>query len=142
MRTSTIRHANGAEPHVDAISEPALAVTWVPPRRWHQNPAARPSSETKPIEVHVIATGRTSGRDDGPHPLTIAETDTPAVEIGSMIMLERDRKAARRNDGESVRFARVDYVGTVRDGRRLLHVRWFRERQPGLTTAAPEPLRG
>ena len=64
-----------------------------------------------------------------------------------MILLDRDREAARRRNADPVRFARVDFVGTLRNGRRLLHVRWFRSTTTTGGFAffrhapAPDPLR-
>ena len=115
-------------PEAETIPEPATAVNWHPPADWHDDPGAAPRRDRAAIEVCVLPTGRTPGADGAPCPITIAENRAGQanIDVGSLILLERDREAARREEADPVRFARVDFVGTLRNGRRLVHVRWFR----------------
>ena len=129
------------------ICEPAIAVNWYSAATWHEEPGAAPLRQTCPIEVDLPLVTSTPPLDRGPYPMTIVEpaAEAASIDVGTMILLERDRQAARRKDTAPVRFARVDYVGTTRNGRRLLHVRWFRTRHLGgtffhETTRPPETL--
>ena len=129
------------------ICEPAIAVNWYAPAAWHEEPGEAPVRQTHPIEIDVPPVTSTAPLDRGPYPMTIIEpaAEAASIDVGTMILLERDRQAARRKDATPVRFARVDYVGTTRNGRRLLHVRWFRTRHLGggffqETTPPPDTL--
>lgn len=115
-------------PEAETIPEPATAVNWHPPADWHDDPGSAPRRDRAAIEVSVLPTDRTPGADGAPYPITIAEdrAGQAKIDVGSMILLNRDGEAARREDADPVRFARVDFVGTLRNGRRLVHVRWFR----------------
>ena len=129
------------------ICEPAIAVNWYSPATWHEKPDAAPIRQTCPIEVDVPPVTSTAPLDRGPYPMTIIEpaAEPTTIDVGTMILLERDRQAARRKNAGPVRFARIDYVGTTRNGRRLLHIRWFRTRHVGgtffqETTPPPDTL--
>ncbi len=135
-------HADTAP--AQTLCEPAIAVNWRPAAAWHEEPAAAPLPETCPLEVDVPAPAPADGDPgDGPHPMRIIEpaAESVPIEVGTMILLERDRHAAGRNGAEPMRFARVDHVGTARGGQRRLHVRWFRTRDADgrrrLEAAAP-----
>ena len=120
-----------------------------PPADWHDDPGAAPRRDRAAIEVCVLPTDRTPGADGAPYPITIAENRAGQanIDVGSLILLERDREAARQEEADPVRFARVDFVGTLRNGRRLVHVRWFRSTTSTGGFAffrhalAPDPLR-
>ena len=136
-------------PETKTIPEPATAVNWHPPADWHEDPGAPPRRDHAAIEVYVLPTDRTPGADGAPYPITIAENRAgqASIDVGSMVLLERDREAARQEEADPVRFARVDFVGTLQNGRRLLHVRWFRSTTSTGGFAffrhapAPDPLR-
>ena len=136
-------------PEAETITEPATAVNWHPPADWHEDPGAAPRRDRAAIEACVLPTNRTPGAAGGPYPITIAESRAGQanIDVGSMILLDRDREAARRKNADPVRFARVDFVGTLRNRRRLLHVRWFRSTTSTGGFAyfrhapAPDPLR-
>lgn len=143
MTTAIIR------PEAETLPEPATAVNWRPPADWHEDPGAAPRRDRAAVEVCVLPTNRTPGADGGPYPVTIAENRAGQadIDVGTMILLERDREAARLEKAGPVRFARVDFFGTLRNGRRLLHVRWFRSTTStgGFSffrlAPAPDPLR-